>query len=145
MAGAAGAAELCEQFLSAFRSGKGFPVEFEMPPQEDDEDSGMSAIVIESNGTVWFHMQHGPCKVSAPWHVLGSASEFLAGALASGASAQEAVKLATQFYMTCGGDVEFLRRGEPTHPQIVAGTSAHTSNTESTPNNTTTASPEPSQ
>ena len=110
LAGAAGRAELCEQFLTAFRNGKGFPVEFDAPPEgRDDEDGGFCALVVEPCGAVWFHAEHGGHKIlHAPWFVIGSASDFLAGALAAGATAEDAVRLATRLYMTCGGDVQML-------------------------------------
>lgn len=106
LAGASGRADLDHQFLELFKSGRSLD---EFKPQGTSEDD-FCALVIEPDGSVWNYTALGKHPAGdAPFHTLGGAYPFLHGAMAAGASAEEAVRLATVHCSNCGGDVTVLR------------------------------------
>ncbi len=105
LAGASGRADLDHQFLELFKSGGDIDA-FRLHGKEADD---FGAVVIEPNGAVWLYTDLGKHPSIAPWQTLGSAYQFLHGALAAGASAEEAVRLAIEHTAACGGEVTVLR------------------------------------
>ncbi len=106
MAGASGRADICWQFLEDFGRG-GDPGSFR-PTVKDDED--FSGLWITHDGVVWDCTPQGAYPAGdCPWNVLGSAYAFLHGAMAAGASAEQAVRLAIEHCADCGGEVTVLR------------------------------------
>lgn len=73
-------------------------------------DESWGALVISTNGSVAHIDYKGmPCRVNAPFHVLGAARGFLLGALHDGASAEKAVRLAIEHTDTAAGEVQIER------------------------------------
>lgn len=50
-----------------------------------------------------------PMKIEAEFHAGGSGAAFAIGAMARGASAIEAVKIAMEYNSSCGGDIQVVR------------------------------------
>ena len=110
LAGAAGYGPAGEAFLRAFEAGEDAEFKRSLP---NDEGFGFEAIIAYADGAVWQVGQDGSrYKVNAPFYVAGSAHEILVGAMAAGASAEQAVRIAVKYHASCGGDVAVLRHGE---------------------------------
>lgn len=50
-----------------------------------------------------------PMLVSNPFHAIGAGAEIATGALAMGADAKEAVRLAIKYHTGCGGKIRTLK------------------------------------
>lgn len=115
-AGALGAASglspACYRFAEWFRLGG----------WEDDaplfaervEDGKFGALIVEPCGSVWRIDPSGRRYQAgrAPFYVEGACYQILTGAMAAGASAEEAVKIALQYDRDCGGEVQVERLGD---------------------------------
>jgi hypothetical protein len=106
LAGAAGEGGFCEKFLELFREGR--DEEFS-PPASDERP--FSALVVTADGQLWQVGPVGRYRVSAPFLSEGSAYQLLIGAMAMGASAEEAVRIAIKYDMRCGGEIQVERLG----------------------------------
>jgi len=102
LAGVAGFAGDCTDFLAWFLRNKEA-----QSWKGADEENGFSGLVAFPDGRVV------GCDVSgrfygidAPFHARGSAQAMAMGALAMGASAEEAVKACIDFDIHCGGPVQ---------------------------------------
>lgn len=101
IAGATGTSIAVDSFLRSFmaRTDKDFRLE-----DKDAED--FQGIIVEQNGTIWNVEASGKHPITAPFFALGAARGILIGAMAAGASAEEAVRIAIQYDCLCGGEVE---------------------------------------
>lgn len=105
LAAAAGASSITEWFLARMEQAR----DLSSPPTDPD-DHGFGFLVIRPNGDVF----HGDLNmlmvpVKADWHVLGRSSGFTAGALAAGASAEDAVRLTLEWTDAGRGPVQVER------------------------------------
>ena len=67
----------------------------------------LGAIFVKPDGTV-LHVDEGGYffQIDAPFHAEGSGAPIAIGAMAAGASAQEAVEIAIEYVPSCGGKVQ---------------------------------------
>lgn len=81
------------------------------PPIPKVEDAGSHSFwVINRNGTVVkFEDSPYPLKYDDPVFAEGTGRDFAYGALAMGADAVEAVKVACQYDIYCGGGIDILK------------------------------------
>ena len=106
LAGASGTVGGMQRFLDWFSSGmKGDPPE--MPKEPDRQTFGM--IITPSDEVLLFGPQ-GWERTKNHMASMGSGGEFATGAMAMGASAEQAVRIAMQFDTKSGGDITVLRR-----------------------------------
>lgn len=99
--GACGSQALCERFRSWVVAG----MEGESPYEGAEDGNG---IVVSAAGVVCFS-DSGCWRVSEPFYTLGSGYQLALGALAMGATAQEAVEIAARFDTMTGGKITVLR------------------------------------
>lgn len=98
--GAGDAAKLRDWFLSGSD---------ELPPALPEEGQG---ILIKPDGTVWLaHGQSPMYEVDWPFHAEGSGAAFAIGAMAHGASAEQAVSIACGYDVFSGPPVVVLKVG----------------------------------
>ena len=109
VAGASGAAAIGGAFLEWFGS-VAAKVPFDAKIKNEGDFSGIAALV---DGTVWRWDSHlMPYREFSPFYVDGSGGDVALGAMAFGASAEEAVRVCCEFHAFCGGDVTVLRLHE---------------------------------
>lgn len=98
--GACGSQALCEKFRSWVVSG----MDDESPYEGADDGNG---LVVSTAGVVCFG-NTGGWSISEPFYTLGSGYQLALGALAMGASAEDAVKVAARFDTMTGGKITVL-------------------------------------
>lgn len=86
------------------------------PPEtvlvDDDKYPTMMLIVRKTDGFVWRVDGIGyPQEVAAPFFALGTGDDVAIGAMAMGADAETAVKVACEYDIHSGGKIKVLRRG----------------------------------
>jgi hypothetical protein len=101
LAGAAGEAGFCEEFLSLFRDGR----DEDYRPAVSDERP-FSAIVVLPNGEPWQVGPVGRYRIEAPFIAEGSAYQIMIGAMAAGAGPERAVQIAIEYDTRCGGEIQ---------------------------------------
>lgn len=103
---AAGYASVCEQFKKWLENA-GFEAGDPFDPQ-NEKDSDFAAIIavdarhvyaMDHKGRIHLRPRHA-------FHTEGGCEDFLAGAMAAGASAEEAVKLAVKYHGNASGGVQ---------------------------------------
>lgn len=80
-----------------------------IPKSEGD----LSMLIVEPDGRI-FHVHSKapyPIEVQAPF-AIGSGADFAVGAMHAGATAAEAVKIASHVCVSCGGGVDVLVPGD---------------------------------
>lgn len=95
----AGALGRTARFLAAMREPVG-------DPGMSDDDG---ALWLLPSGEVREWDMGDWISIAAPFHAIGSGSHFALGAMAHGATAEEAAHIACDLCTTCGGDVVVLR------------------------------------
>lgn len=101
LASAAGTTSICERFNEWFVNGCQSPFD----PKDDDKD--FSAIIVHPDGHVQKVGHQGDhFSIRASFYALGFAQDFALGAMAAGASAEDAVRLCLQWHDGCGGTVQ---------------------------------------
>lgn len=102
--GAGHAARLMQAFLD-------HRLEAEEPTK--DKDNPYAALVVMPDGSVWRATEAAPLhqQAAAPFYTEGCAYQILLGAMAFGASAEEAVRVAIDWEIHCGGEVHTERLG----------------------------------
>lgn len=84
----------------------GMPDEFEVKPG----NSGLVALLVKPDLTVWRAVDSGGFfPVDAKFHAEGVGRHTAMGAMAAGATAEEAVAIAIQFEDGCGGAIQIER------------------------------------
>jgi len=106
LAGSAGMEMVCAEFMRRFAEG----TDADFRPELKDE-SDFSAIVVTPDGQIWQVNMRGRFPISAPFYVDGSAYQVMIGAMAAGASAEEAVEIAIKYDTRCGGPIQVERLG----------------------------------
>lgn len=103
--GVAGALTLSRRALRWFVEG-----ETSERPAFSLGDKIAQAIIVRPSGALEFHDDAGWAQIetSQPYYALGTGAEFAYGAMASGASAVEAVEIASRFDLQSGDGVDSL-------------------------------------
>ena len=74
-----------------------------------DRKIEMSAIVVNKKGHVYFYEDYlYPFQIDAPFHAIGSGSSYAIGAMAFGATAVQAIKIASKWDNGTGGLIRQL-------------------------------------
>lgn len=78
-----------------------------------DREVDMAALVVNKKNMV-FHYEGRlyPYEVNSEYHAMGSGADFALGAMASGSSAQQAVRIASKLDTSTGGVVKELSWGK---------------------------------
>lgn len=104
---ASGACEDCDAWLDWMKATGG-----DLNAKKDyglDKECDIDAIAIDKKGRIrWYSNKCYPYTVDGPFHALGSGYAFAMGAMAFGASAAEAVRVAAKFDAATGGIVREL-------------------------------------
>lgn len=102
LVGAAGTCEGMEGIFDWVREG--------MPEDAAKIGSEAGGILVSPEGKV-FHVEDAlvPYEVTADFHVQGSAFGIATGALAMGATPEEAVRIAIKYDTGCGGKVQTIK------------------------------------
>lgn len=94
--------------------------------QEDKKKFGLEgreveiqAIVVDKKKNIYFFEDRlYPFCVNAAFHALGSGTEIAMGAMAAGASAYSALKIASQYDSATGGPIKLLSFPKPLEKKI---------------------------
>lgn len=78
-----------------------------------NEENSISLIVLSEDGLYVFDNGPYPRKIEDLFAAFGSGHEFAMGALAMGATAKEAVEIASRFDTGCGLGVDVMRFEKP--------------------------------
>ena len=81
------------------------------PDFQKDKENWTRLIVAGPRGVVFFEQQPEPQVVEEPFMAWGSGRDFAMGALAHGATAEEAVIITCRFCITCGLGVDVIEPG----------------------------------
>lgn len=96
----------CEAFLDWGEQGAVFEDRRKFGLDREVEISGM---IVDKKGKVWMYESRlYPMVIDAPFYALGSGSHLALGAMAHGATAHQAVKIAAKFDPFTGGTVREL-------------------------------------
>lgn len=104
LAAASGAVAAMGRFLDWVRGG----LQGEPPPMPDGDHTTFGIIVCPDGSCLTF----GPSgweRTKADTYAIGSGADYAQGALAMGASAEEAVRIAMQFDVKTGGEITVIR------------------------------------
>ena len=127
VAGASGDSTLCDEFLRLFQNSKADREWLEWRPTIVGS-AQFSAVVVMPDGEIRQLDESGYFPVKAAFYTEGSASKLMIGAMAAGASAEEAVAIAIKYDAHCGGEVQVERlagerpQGVATLQRLQAGT-----------------------
>jgi ATP-dependent protease HslVU (ClpYQ) peptidase subunit len=90
--------------------------EAELPIAE--EGSSFTAVIVEKNGKLrLYEGRGGYIALDAPYYAFGSGEEYAIGAMDMGASAEEAVKVASGRDLGTGGVIQIEKPGLPQQPR----------------------------
>lgn len=107
IAGAAGRTGICVRFRKWIEGG----LSGDFDPKSDESDFG--AILAEPDAPVMRMQNDGVMvQIDGPFHAEGTGEGLALGAMAAGASAEEAVRIAIEYDAYCGGPISILRLGE---------------------------------
>ena len=112
LVGAVGTAGFARKFLDWVRSGNRC---WDKTPGPDDiPENGTAFIIFDGKIREWdYGCRNGPSlEITSPFKAWGSGSAVALGAMAAGASAEEAVRIAIQYDVSSAGAVQVLRAGE---------------------------------
>lgn len=73
------------------------------------DDDGISLIWLRGDGTVWAIEKEASFQIHAAFHAEGSGKAIALGAMAAGATAEEAVRIACDLEQNCRGPVNWSR------------------------------------
>ena len=105
LASVCGLAPKALKFLDWFRSG----MPGECPDLGTAEDNAWGFVYAPDGRVLWFK-PGGLEHFRTPFHATGSGAEYAMGAMAMGASPEQAVAVAMQFDTATGGEITVLRR-----------------------------------
>lgn len=107
IAAATGTTARCREFLAWVAAG--MPGEPPANPHPQNSEWSYWGIVITPD-QAWVFQEPGVVPVTAPYYAMGTGRDFALGAMAMGASAYEAVKVAMRHDVFSGGEITVLRR-----------------------------------
>ena len=79
------------------------------PSFQNGGDDGARLIIVHPGGRCQSYdnsMVPTPGEIEAPFRAWGSGRDFAMGAMAMGATAEQAVEVASRFCITCGGGID---------------------------------------
>ena len=82
------------------------------PAFQRDKESWTRLIIASARGVVFFELEPEAQIVEEPFMAWGSGRDFAMGALAKGATVEEAVAIASRFCITCGLGVDVMELTE---------------------------------
>lgn len=104
--GVAGTAAMARELRAWFDEGCQGP----LPPNPHPLDKEWSVWALIATPTdVYIVQESGICRNTAPYHAMGSGRELALGAMAHGATAEEAVRAAIKHDTSSGGEITVLR------------------------------------
>lgn len=103
LAAAAGQACLARRFLDWFRSG------LVGEPEPGNDERNADGMIFMPDGRIVEFSPLGSKTVFADFYATGSGMDYALGAMAMGASAEEAVRVAARFDSSTGGRITVLR------------------------------------
>lgn len=74
-------------------------------------DAELNLIWLRADGSVWVVEREATFQIKAPYHAEGSGRGLALGAMAAGASAEEAVRIACDLEQNCRGPVVWRTLG----------------------------------
>lgn len=80
-------------------------------PLASKEDTTTEAIFLSPDGDVFYHEGAFLCKAEAPFFAIGSGSKYALGAMAHGATAFEAARVACELDCSCGNGFDIFEAG----------------------------------
>lgn len=107
LAGAAGDAGFNRQFIAWVESGRHGP---SPEPKLDKNDCTDFGFVVLTDGNIELHENAGVSIVRAPFYACGSGRDVALGAMAHGATAEQAVQAAISLDIYSGGEITVLTR-----------------------------------
>lgn len=106
-AGLAGTAQMFWNWIENGRIDEWIEAGFSDPLPVNAERNQFGAIIVTATARViCVDWQGKAIEIDAPFYAEGGAEIFLIGAMAAGASAEEAVRLAIKYDVGCGGEVQ---------------------------------------
>lgn len=107
LCGCAGELTTCARLTAAFLANK-------LHEDYDFASKGSyAALIVEADGSVHRATKRGLARMSpAPFYAEGCAYQLLTGAMAAGATAEEAVEIACRWDTRCGGTVHVETLGQ---------------------------------
>jgi len=78
------------------------------PAASIENDDGVNALWLRADGSVWCLDKEAFYQISGPFFAEGSGRAFAIGAMAAGASAAEAARIACEHDTNCGGAITIL-------------------------------------
>jgi ATP-dependent protease HslVU (ClpYQ) peptidase subunit len=107
LCGTGGTTALCYAFQKWFlKGGKG-----KLPTLKEGQDE-LNAIIISPDGKLTIYDPAGFFEAYAPFYAIGTGYELALGAMAMGAKADVAVRIASQFDSKTGTEVDTLELGK---------------------------------
>lgn len=108
--GGCGSAQDCAAFNEWVTTGRS---NANMPELDNDKDTGFIGLVIETDGTIrHYNGRLYSFPIENPFHAIGNGDMVAYGAMAMGATAEQAVEIASRFVLGCGGGIDVLRLHE---------------------------------
>ena len=107
LAGASGDAGFSAEFLRWFLGG-----EKQNTPVPKKENNPYEGLIFRSSGEINVFDEGGVCQVTAPYYASGSGVCIALGAMAYGADAEQAVRMAMKHDVSTGGEITVLRHGK---------------------------------
>jgi ATP-dependent HslUV protease subunit HslV len=83
------------------------------PPPEENDSWTDTGLIVRADGSMWLYESDGRYRINAEYYALGSGREFAFGAMAVGATAEQAVQAAMRHDTHTNGDVDVVRLVEP--------------------------------
>lgn len=81
-------------------------------PESQRGDNWSRLIVLSADGLKFYEREPHPMRCLDPFMAFGSGRDFAMGAMAMGASAEEAVNVACRFNIFCGCGIDVMRPDE---------------------------------
>lgn len=106
LAGASGSTALCQRFLAWVSGGRSG----ECPAMKDGDEKATGVVFPGGRIVVEYDTNARPIRLSAPFYASGSGREFAVGAMATGADAESAVRIAAKYDLFTNGRIHVLRR-----------------------------------
>lgn len=110
LAAASGTSALCRLFMDWFRSG----MKGDAPAMKAGDDFSAWGILFYEHDRIAILNEAGwETRQSTPLWTNGSGADLALGAMAAGATPEEAVRIASRYDRNTGGEITVLRRHEP--------------------------------
>ena len=108
LVGGHGDAGYCEQFRQWVMDGE----EGDAPETPENQEGYSCGLIVRPNGKLEIHTPRGALPFSGAYYAMGSGSALAIGAMAFGATAEEATQVAIDHCCWCGGPITVLEAGK---------------------------------